>query len=151
MQVRARAVGTPAACISSFENAFEPSTSAAPDDGPKTGDARAPQGVAEAEHERQLRADHDEPDLEVVGERDEAADVVDGDVVAGRDARDAGVAGSAVQFATGGARGERLRQRVLPPARADEQDPHRAESTERQRCERRRDLGRRQQLELARP
>ena len=93
-------------------------------------DARAPQRVAEPEHERQLGPDHDEPGLEVVGERDEAADVVDGDVVAGGDARDAGVAGSAVQFATGGARGERLRQRVLPPARADEQDPHRAESTE---------------------
>ena len=94
------------------------------------GDARAPQRVAEAEHERQLRPDHDEPGLEVMGQRDEPAEVVDGDVVAGRDARDARVAGRAVQFATGGARGERLRKRVLPPARADEQDPHRAESTE---------------------
>ena len=36
VHVMARAVGTPAACISSFENAFEPSTRAAPADGPKT-------------------------------------------------------------------------------------------------------------------
>ena len=107
------------------------------------GDARAPQRVAEPEHERQLRPDHDEPGLEVVGQRDKPAEVVDGDVVAGGDARDAGVAGRAVQFATGGARGERLRKRVLPPARADEQDPHRAESTEQPRAAagRRRDLG----------
>ena len=112
------------------------------------GDARASQGISEAEHERQLGSDHDEPDLEVVGQRDQAADVVDGDVVAGRDARDAGIAGRAMQVATGGARGERLRQRVLPPARTDEQDPHRAESTD-TGDERRRDLRRRQQLELA--
>ena len=60
----------------------------------------------------------------------------DGHVVAGRDARDARIAGRAMQFATGGARGERLRQRVLPPARADEQDPHRGESKRSRRLRR---------------
>ena len=100
------------------------------------GDARAPQRVAEPEHERQLRADHDQVGLELVRQRGEAAEVVHGHVVAGGDARDAGVAGRAVQFATGGARGERLRKRVLPPARADEQDPHRGESRRSQRLRR---------------
>ena len=65
----------------------------------------------------------------MVGKRYQAADVVDGDLVAGRDPCDAGIARRAMQVATGGARGERLRQRVLPPARTDEQDPHRAEFT----------------------
>ena len=37
VHVMARAVGTPAASISFFEKALEPSTSAAPADGPKTG------------------------------------------------------------------------------------------------------------------
>ena len=100
------------------------------------GDASPSQRISEAEHERQLGSDHDEPDLEVVGKRYQAADVVDGDLVAGRDPRDAGVAGRAMQFATGGARGERLRQRVLPPARTDEQDPHRAESRRSRRLRR---------------
>ena len=65
----------------------------------------------------------------MVGKRHQAPHVVDGDAVAGRDPCDARIARGAMQVATGGARGERLRQRVLPPARTDEQDPHRAEST----------------------
>ena len=83
MQVIERAVGTPAACISFFEKALEPSTSAAPEEGPNTGMPRAPQGVAEAAHERQLGPDHDELGLEMVSERDHAADVLDAGVVAG--------------------------------------------------------------------
>ena len=64
-----RAVGTPAASITSFANAFEPSICAAAALGPKTAMPRVAQLVGDAGDERRLGPDDDEVDVELARER----------------------------------------------------------------------------------
>ena len=67
----ARAVGTPAVCITVLANAFELSSRAAAAEGPKHGDAGLGHPVGEPGRERRLGADDDE-----VGARPAASSVI---------------------------------------------------------------------------
>ena len=87
-----RAVGTPAASMTSFANRFEPSIARGGGAGAEDGDAAAAQLVGEAGDERRLRPDDDEVDLELARERDERGGVLGADGMALRERCDAGVA-----------------------------------------------------------
>src|SRR4029079_18314065 len=80
---------------------------------PEREDAGAAQLVREAEDERLLRADHDEPDRFALGERDTPGDVVVRDRDVPRVLRGAGIAGSAEDLGREGRRRELPHERVL--------------------------------------
>ena len=86
-QTRDRAVGTPAAAITSLLKAFEPSSCAAAPDGPKTAIARGPDGVGDPGHERRLGADDHQVDAERRRQGRHRLTVHRVDVVQGRDLR----------------------------------------------------------------
>ena len=119
-----RAVGTPAASITSFENAFEPSIRAAAGAGAEHGDADVAKLVCEPRDERRLRADDDEIDSELACERHERCLVVGVHRMALRERRDARVAGRSVQLAQARAARERPRERVLAAPGSDDEHLH---------------------------
>ena len=118
------AAGTPAACMTSFANAFDPSSRAAARTRAEDGDAGVAERVGDARDERRLRADDDQVGRQRAGQRGDAVDVEHVHGVACRQARDAGVAGRGVQLGHRGRAGERGGQRVLAAAGADDQDDH---------------------------
>ena len=59
-QLRAAAVGMPAAAITSLANDFDPSIIAAAASGPKQAMPFPAEGVGHASHQRRLRADDDQ-------------------------------------------------------------------------------------------
>ncbi len=92
--------------------------------GAEDGDAAAAQLVGEAGHERRLRPDDDEVDLELARERDERRGVLGPDGMALRERRDARVARGRVQLGERRAAGDRPGERVLPAPRSDDEDLH---------------------------
>ena len=72
----AAAVGTPAAAITSFANAFDPSIRAAAALGPNTEMPARRSTSAMPAHERCFRADHDEVGVERPGEAEQTFGVV---------------------------------------------------------------------------
>jgi hypothetical protein len=86
------------------------------------GDAVLAQAVGEAGDQRRLGADDDQIDVLVRGEPEQAVDVVGGEVDQPRVGGDAGVAGGAEQSRVLWRAGERADQRVLAPARADDEN-----------------------------
>ena len=71
---------------------FEPSIAAAARDGPKTGNPDRPEHVGEPRHERHLRPDDDELDVERAHETEHGLGVVRPHGVALPESGDAGVA-----------------------------------------------------------
>ena len=92
------------------------------------GDAGVAEVVGEPGDERRLRPDDDEVDAELVAEPEQRLRVVRPERVAGAEAGDARVAGGGVQVAEPRALGDLPRERVLAPARADDEDVHAGES-----------------------
>ena len=68
VHTRDRAVGTPAAAITSLANALEPSSWAAAADGPNTAIPRRGHGVRDTGHQRRLRPDDDKVDSQPLGQ-----------------------------------------------------------------------------------
>ena len=89
-------------------------------------DARCAQLVGETEHQRHLRPDHDQIHGERARERDLPRDVIDLDGVALADQRDTRVAGCRVDLEAERTRADHRDERMLPPARADDENPQRA-------------------------
>ena len=92
--------------------------------GAEDGDPRAAQVVRDSRDERGLGADHDEVDLVFPAEPEQALDVVHPNGMAARERSDARVSGRGVQLCECVALGELPRERVLSPARADDQYLH---------------------------
>ena len=116
------AVGTPAASMTSLANAFEPSSRAAAALGPNAAMPARGELVGEPRDERRLGPDDDEIAARVLRGVDEPVDVVDGDRrAAARRPRYRGcrarTAARARRRALQGAH-----ERVLAPARADDED-----------------------------
>ena len=86
------------------------------------GDAGGGERVDEAEREGDLGADHDESDFLVLGERDQAGDVIGGDGETRGVLRDAGVAGNTEDPGLGGAREQRADEGMFASAGADDED-----------------------------
>ena len=124
LTARQAAVGTPAASMISLANALEPSSRAAAPRGPEGGDAARGQEVDEAGDERRLGPDDDEVDGLALGRRGHGGHVAGADVEQARVARDAGVAGRAEHLGLLRRAPERADDRVLAPARADDEDLH---------------------------
>ena len=120
------AVGTPAADITSFANAFDPSIRAAAALGPKTEMPEPTQRIGQAEDERQLGADHDEVDVERAREAEQALGVVGADGMAFGERGDSRIAGRSVELGQERRLRELPGERMLATPRADDQDPHRA-------------------------
>jgi hypothetical protein len=81
-----------------------------------------PQLVRKAFDKRRLGADHDEVDALGARGVDQALEVVDGDVQQPGVGGDPGVAGRAQQLRALRRAGQRAQDRVLAPARADDED-----------------------------
>ena len=122
--ISASAVGIEYFFMNVFENAFEPSSSAASRFGPKARRPRCCELVHEAERERQLRPHDREVDLHRLGEVGQLDDVVDGDRDAGRELRDARVAGRAEDVRDARRLRELPDECVLAPARTDHEESH---------------------------
>ena len=120
-----RAVGTPASASTSFIHAFEPSSRAPAAPGPNARRPRARDRVGDARDERALGTDDDEVDVEVVGELRHRGGVgrVDGEARA-RSRRCPGCRARRTPRAPTATRCNAHDQRVLAPARADDEDPH---------------------------
>ena len=88
------------------------------------GNAGRLQPVDQAEHQRQLGPRHHQLDAFLPAEGDDAGDVVGRERHAGRLARDRIAAGRAIQAIDERRCRERPAQRMLAPARADDQDLH---------------------------
>jgi len=86
------------------------------------GDADFEEGIDEAEGEGDFGADDDELDFFVLGEGDEAWDVVGGDGEAGGVLGDAGVTGCAEHAGAGGGGGEGADEGVFAATGADDED-----------------------------
>ena len=103
-----------------MQNAFEPSSLAAPASGPKQRDAGRAQRVGDAGHQRCFRADHHQRHAEQYGQARDRLRIVDVDAVddlgIGRDPR---VARGAEQLRRARRTGERLHERVLTGAAAE--------------------------------
>src|SRR5215472_9344480 len=110
-QVRAMAVGMPAAVMTSLANDFDPSIMAARRLGPKQ--LSPAQRVAQPGDKWCLRADDDQPGSERAGQAGHRADVGQIGGVEFGEGGDAGVARRRVQAGHVGVGGERPRQRVL--------------------------------------
>ena len=119
-----RAVGTPAASITSFAKDFEPSIRAAAALGPKTAMPRWRSSSARPGDQGRLGADDDEVDPELAGERDERGVVVRAHGMAVGERGDSRVAGSGMQLVEVAAAGERPGERVLATSRPDDERPH---------------------------
>ena len=116
------AVATPAASMTSLANALEPSSCATSRVGPKAAMPRGGEEVDEAVDQRRLGAHDDEVDALVGGRRRHPGHVGDGDVEQARVARDARVARRAQDLGALRRAPERADDRVLAPARADDED-----------------------------
>ena len=92
-------------------------------------DPGAAQVVRDARDERGLGADHDEVELVLPAEPEQALDVVHPNGMAARERSDARVSGGGVQLCECVALRELPRERVLSAARADDQDLHPRESS----------------------
>ena len=120
------AVATPAASMISLANALEPSSWATSRRGAEGGDAARGEQVDEAVDERRLGPDDDEVDGLALGRRGHGGHVADADVEQAGVGGDAGVAGRAEHLGVLRRAPERADDRVLAPARADDEDLHAA-------------------------
>ena len=102
VQTKARAVGTPAAAITSLANALDPSSRAAAPEGPKHRDAGRAHRVGDAGDQRRLGPDDDQVDAERGRQRGHRAAVERVDVVQRRDAAMPGLPGAACTSVTAG-------------------------------------------------
>ena len=116
-------MGTPAASITSLQNALEPSSRAASRVGPKHRIAGGRQRVGEAGHERRLGADHHQVGPLGLRRGHEPLDVVGRDVQGPDLLGDPGVARRADQLGLLGRAQQRVHDRVLARARADDKNP----------------------------
>ena len=126
LTARHAAVGTPAASMISLANALEPSSRGDLARGPEGGDAACGQRVDQTGDERRLGPDDDEVDRLALGRRGQGVDVVDADVEQVGVGGDAGVAGRAEHLRRLRRAPQRADDRVLAPARADDEDLHAA-------------------------
>ena len=124
VQVRARAVGMPAAAMTCLANDFDPSSIAARRPGPKQAMPAARERVGQPGHQRRLRADHHQAGADRAGQRGHRRDVGQVHRVGGRDRGDAGVARRRVQVADVRVGRERTCQRVLTAAGPQQKDSH---------------------------
>ena len=120
----AAAVGTPAAAITSFANAFDPSIRAAAAFGPKTGMPAHRQLVGGAVDQRNLRPDDDQVGPDPLGEVGDGRRVGDIDGVGGRQRAGPGVAGRDVQVANAGVAAQRPQQGMFASTGANDENAH---------------------------
>ena len=80
--------------------------------------------VADAGHERRLRADHGEVDLEAAREAEQALPIVRTDGMAVAETRNPGVAWGRVQLTQAGSLGELPGERVLTAPRTHDEHLH---------------------------
>ena len=93
---------------------------------PEAAHARRGHGIGQAGDERRLRPDHDELDARVACRGGERGRVVGGRVERARVAPDPRVARRAQHLGRLRGAQQRADERVLPAARADDEDPHTA-------------------------
>ncbi len=85
--------------------------------------------IRDARHERRLGADDDEVGVQEAREPEQPVAVIRRDRMTRGERRDPGTSRRRVELVERRRRRELPRQRVLPTARADEEDAHRREST----------------------
>ena len=121
-----RAVGTPAAAMTSLAKAFDPSSWAAAPDGPKQAIPAAAYGVGDAGDQRRLRADDDQVDAEPMRPASATASPVHrvDRVQRARPRRCPGCRAPRAPRSTAGIAGQRQGQGVLAAAGADHEDLH---------------------------
>ena len=108
--------------MTSLANALEPSSCATSRVGPEGAMPRAAEEVDEAVDQRRLGPDDDEVDGLALGRRRHGGHVAEPDVEQAGVARDAGVARRAEDLGVLRRAPERADDRVLAPARADDED-----------------------------
>ena len=109
----------------SLQNALEPSSSAAALEGPKVRIPASRKCVGEARHERRLGADHDQVDALVRRRGNDPVDVLGPDVDNPSVAGNARVPGGAEHLGGPRRSQQRVDERVLAAATADDQDTRR--------------------------
>ena len=124
VQTNARAVGTPAAAMTSLANALDPSSRAASAEGPNAAIPAARTASATPGDQRRLRADHDQVDAERGGQGGDRRAVERVDVVQRRDRGHPRVARGGVHLGDAGVAGQRPGQGVLATAGPDDEGLH---------------------------
>ena len=125
------AVGTPAAAITSFAKAFEPSMPGCRGARAEDGEAGVPELVADAGHERRLGADHDELHVEAPREREQALAVLRPDGWQWPSRAMPGLPGRRMELRQARRPREAPGERVLAAPGADEEHLHRRDSRRR--------------------
>ncbi len=125
VQTNARAVGTPAAAITSLANALDPSSCAAARDGPNTAMPQASDGVGDARDQRRLGADDDQVDARATRPGAATAAPSSGSTSCSvATAAIPGLPGRGVHLGDRRVEGQRPGQGVLAPAGADDEGLH---------------------------
>ena len=129
MQTYARAVGTPAAVITSLANALEPSSWAAAPDGPKHGDALGAYRVGDPGDQRRLGPDHHQVAAVSTASAATAAGSVAVDRPQLSHRGDPRVTRRRNQRGNGRIRHQPERERMLPPTTTHQKNPHARDPT----------------------